>query len=264
MGTSNPQRMIVLTELLRRGGALVLFIAGATIGLGYGRADLALAAIVAGGLVYALPPRPKPPQGAVYHERMPTVFMPDLLGFMLATTFFTLPLIVAVNQPSLGQSPWFFAMFWTPGAVALLIFWIAARHQCLWLRVLGHELTLADMHGIVTLPFSEIARVRAETRPPPRWLKPLLVLFGGWRGFGIALLTAERPSHALIVEKRDGSHLRIPADAFPDVRGVLAVLNRNDVALDASLKAQVERKRHPRPVATAKAGLTTGQRHKRT
>ena len=106
----------------------------ATAGLGYGRGDLAFVAVLAGILVYVLLPRPRLPQGAVHHERMPTVHMPDLLGFMLATTFFALPLIVSAQEPWLG-GPWgLYLLTGLPGLIALLIFYIAIRHQCLWLQ----------------------------------------------------------------------------------------------------------------------------------
>jgi hypothetical protein len=245
MVTSNSQLRVVLVEVLRRGVALALFIAAATAGLGYGRGDLALAGVVLAGLAYLVPPRPRAPEGAVHHERMPTVHMPDFLGFMLATTFFALPLVVSAQERWL-EGPWsLYLLTGLPGLMTLVIFWIAIRHQCLWLRVTGHDLTIADLGGIVTLPYAEIAEVEAETKPPPRWLKPLLILFGGWRGLGIALLTAERPSHALIVVRRDGRRLRIPADAFTDMRRVLAALDHGGVRLDAPLHA-LARKGHQR------------------
>ena len=233
----NPRFRTVLIELGRRGVALVLFVAAATAGLGYGRADLALVAVVLGALAYVLPPRPRIPDGAVHHERMPTVYMPDLLGFMLATTFFALPLIVSAQEPW-RNGPWGLFLFTgIPGLIALLIFWIAIRHQCLWLRVTGHDLTIADLDRIVTLSFSDIVKVKAEVKQPPRWLEPLLIAFGGLRGLAIALLTAERPSHALVVVQPDGTERRIPTDAFPDMRAVLAALRHGNVPLDPPLQA---------------------------
>lgn len=259
MDLSNPQLRSVVIELLRRGAALVLFIAAATAGLGYGRADLALAGVVLALLAYAVPPRPRVPDGAVHHERMPTVYMPDLLGFMLATTFFALPLIVSAQEPWLG-GPWGLLLFTgIPGLITLLIFWIAIRHQCLWLRVTGHDLTIADLGRIVTLPFGEIAEVTVETKQPPGWLKPLLVLFGGLRGLGIALLTAERPSHALIVVRRDNKRLRIPADAFPDLRQILAAFERGGVRLDAQLHALASKGHKRRKTSSSATGRARGR-----
>ncbi|MBU1176255.1 MAG: hypothetical protein KKH72_12695 [Alphaproteobacteria bacterium] len=237
MDAPESRDLTLVVEVLRRLVALALFMAAATLGFGYGQTLVAIAAVAAAILVYWLVPRPAVPQGAVHHERMPTVTMPDLLGFMLATTFFALPLIVAAHDPWIG-GPWaLYLLTGLPGLIAMIIFWIAIRHQCLWLKVTGHDLTIADMRRIEILAFDRIAEVVAETKPPPRWLSPLLILFGGWRGLGIALLTGQRPSHSLVIRLKDGTSRRVPADAFPDQRQIVAALAHGGVALDSMLGA---------------------------
>lgn len=237
MDASHSQTHIVVIEVLRRAAALALFVAAATLGFGYGQVLWALMAVAAAILVYILPPRLKPPQGAITHERMPTVYMPDLLGFMLATVFLALPLIVSAQEPWLG-GPWgIYLLTGLPALIVMLIFWISTRHQCMWLKVTGHDLTIADMHEVVTLPFGEIAEVTGVTRQPPRWLSPLLVLFGGWRGLGIALLTGQRASHALAFKLTNGTERRVPSDALSDERKLLAALQRGGVKLGDGLGA---------------------------
>ena len=237
MDASHSQTRIVVVEVLRRAVALALFVAAATLGFGYGQVLWALLAVVIAILAYVLPPRPKPPQGAITHDRMPTVYMPDLLGFMLATLFLALPLIISAQEPWLG-GPWgIYLLTGLPALVVMFIFWISTRHQCMWLKVTGHDLTIADMHDIVTLPFGEIAEVTGVTRQPPRWLSPLLVLFGGWRGLGIALLTGERASHALAFKLTNGTERRVPSDALSDERKLLAALAHGGVRLGNDLRA---------------------------
>lgn len=248
MDGSNPQFRVVLIEVLRRTVVLALFIASALYGFGYGHTYLALGGVAAGILIYSLVPRPVVPRGAMHHERLPSTYMPDLLGFMLATLFLALPLIVAVHDPWL-EGPWaLYLLTGLPGLVSLLIFHISIRHQIMWLKVSGHDMAFADFGGITEIGFDAIASVRAEVKPPPRWLKPLLALFGGWRGLGIALVT-DRASHNLVIERLDGSHLRLPVDAFPDLRKVVLAMHRGGVRLDGELEhAVAPRHRRRKPV----------------
>ena len=242
MDASTSQVQIVTVEFARRGIALALFITAATLAFGYGQTLYALGAAIAAILVYWLVPRPKVPEGAIHHDRMPAVIMPDVLGFMLATVFFALPLIISAQEPWL-DGPWgLFLLTGLPGLVALYIFWISTRHQCMWLKFTGHDLTIADMHERVVLPYGEIAEVIGETKQPPAWLRLLLVLFGGWRGLGIALL--QRDSHSLLFRMKDGTQRRVPSDALGEERKLLAALQRGGVHLDAALSSYAGKASH--------------------
>ena len=253
MGGSNPQVRVVLVEVVRRAVVLALFVAAAVAGFGYGLTLLALGGVAAGTAVYIFIPRPVVPKGAVHHERMPSTYMPDLLGFMLATLFLALPLIVAVHDPWL-DGPWsLYLLTGLPALISLFIFYISIRHQIMWLKVAGREIAFADFGGITEIGFDAIARVRTEVKPPPRWLKPLLALFGGWRGLGIALVT-DRASHNLVIERRDGSHLRLPVDAFPDLRKLILALHRGGVRLDDELEHAIAPRHRRRKPAHGESG----------
>ncbi len=226
----------VVIEVARRSVSLLLLVVAAVIGFGYGSwwwAALAAAMAVA---VYVLPPRPIAPAGALHHERMPSVYMPDLVGFLLATTFLAMPFVISAQETWLG-GPWFLILFmWPPGLIALAIFRITTRYQCFWVKLTPDGLTVSTTVGIESLPFDRIAGARVETKRPPRWLGPLLVLFGGFRGVGIALLHADTERHALLVHRSDGTTLHLPADAFPGIVKVIKALAKAGVSLDAQLQ----------------------------
>jgi hypothetical protein len=231
------------TELARRAVVLVLFVFAADALFGYERPGIAAAAALLAIAAYWIIPRPALPAKALHHERLPSVWMPDLLGVLLATTFLSLPLIIAAREDWLG-GPWMFMLFmWPPGLIALAIFWIAARYQCFWALISEDALAINTMRGMTVLPFASIVRVAPGETRPPRWLGPLLVLFGGWRGLGIALLHADRPSHWLSIERTDGTALRLPADAFPDARKIIKALDRAGVPLATELTGRPERVR---------------------
>ncbi len=253
MSGSSSHFRLVLIEVLRRAVVLALFIAAAVAGFGYGHAYLALGGVAVGILVYVLVPRPVVPKGAMHHERMPSTYMPDVLGFMLSTLFLALPLIVAVHDPWI-EGPWaLYLMTGLPALVSLFIFYVSTRHQIMWLTVHGRELEFADFGGVVKISFDDIAEVRGEVKPPPRWLKPLLVLFGGWRGLGIALVS-DRASHNLIIERHDGTHMRLPVDAFPDLRKLIAALHRGGVRLDSELEHAIAPRHRRRKSAHREEG----------
>ena len=227
----------VIVEVARRMGSLSFLIAAVVAGVGYGRWLWAALAVVLAIVVYVLPPRPIVPAGALHHERMPSVYMPDLVGFLLATTFLAMPFIISAQESWLG-GPWaLMLLMWLPGLIALAIFWVATRYQCFWVELLPDGLTVSTTAGIEHLTFESIAGVRAETKRPPRWLGPLLILFGGWRGAGIAVLHADTERHTLLIDRGDGTTLRLPADAFPDIGKVIKALARADVPLDPQLQS---------------------------
>ena len=220
-----------LIELLRRAALQVALIIAAVAGLGHG--DWTRAALVAGaGLaVYVLLPRPRVPEGAMIVERMPSVFVPDLLAALLATTFLAMPFIIVAHEPWLGGPGGLMLFMWLPGLVALAIYWIAASSQCHWVRLDDHGLAVSTILGRTEVAFGDIALVRPEVKYPPRWLGPLLVLFGGIRGAGVAVLHGYRPRHALLIDRRGGGTIRLPADAFPDGAALLRRLSQAGVPL---------------------------------
>ncbi len=236
---SGGERPRIVLEVARRTSALLLLIAAAVGGFGYGLRLWAAIAVALAIFAYVLPHRPIPPEGALHHERWPSVYMPDVLGFLLATTFLSLPFIISAGEPWLG-GPWFLMLFiWPPGLIALAIFWMAIRYQSFWVKLAPNGLTVSTVRGIETLTFTDIAGARAETKRPPRWLGPLLVLFGGWRGAGIALLHADTERHAVLIDRSDGTVLRLPADAFPGMKKVIKALQSGGVPLTAELRVAV-------------------------
>lgn len=233
-------------ELARRAVALVLAVAAATAALGYGRWDIATATVVLAAAAYGLLPRPKLPPGALHHERLPSVYMPDLLGLLLATTFLSAPFIVSAREGWSGV-PWgLMLLMWPPGLIALAIFWVAAGYQCLWVLVGPHALTVNTRRGTAVLPYESITGVSTDTTRPPRWLGPLLILFGGWRGAGVAILHANRQSHWIVIERRDSPPLRLPADAFPAARKIVGALSEAGIPVAAELAGRQRRPKKER------------------
>ena len=185
--------------------------------------------------VYLLIPWPTVPENALRHERLPATIMPDLIGFMLGVTFFALPLVIINSDFSLEGVWQIPLMFGLPGLFALAIFYVAARYASSWVLLRNDGIVIAGLWKVVDLTFAEIANVTAIERRLPRWVAAGLVLFGGWRGAGVALLHAGRAAHYLEFELRTGPPVRFPVDAFPGLDRVVRALDHARVHLDAEL-----------------------------
>ena len=240
MFPSNSRPVSLPIEILRRIGPLILFIAAAVLGLGYGQSLIALACVIAGLALYIFLPLPRLPTDTVHHQRLPAVIVPDLLGFMLGTVFFALPLVVAAQEPW-RNGPWeLFLLTGVPALVSLLILLVALRHQCQWLRPTGHDLTFADFGRTETIDFHDIASI--ATRAASMW--------------------PGRTGLALIVTLRDGARRTVPAGALAGDDRVLAALLRGGVTLDAPLADMAHKAAHRMSHHRTHAAHGAGNREK--
>lgn len=225
---------IAWRELTRRMVVLACLVGAAILLFGHGQGALASLAAAFGIGVYLFLPRPRPPEGALFAERMPSVHMPDLAGLILAVPFLSIPFIVSALEPWMG-GPWGLMLFmWPPGLIALAIFWFASGYQCSWILLRPDGVDLTNMRGTRRLDFSDIRRVRFAATGLPRWVSGALFLLGGVRGAGIALLHGNRKSHSAVVELRSGGAVRLPLDAFPDMDRVLTAMVKAGVDIDTA------------------------------
>lgn len=228
-------RRVGLVELVRRAATLALLVIAAEVTFADLRAPSWLygsAWALAAGAVYLLIPRPSIPENALRHEVMPSTIMPDILGFLLGVTFFALPLVMISNDPTVAGI-WIIPLIsWLLGLSALAILFIAARYACSWVILREDGMTIASLWRIDDLAFDDIARVRAVERRLPAWVGMALVIVGGWRGAGVALLHANRGSHALVFERKSGAAVNVSVDAFPGLDRVISSLRRAGVPLD--------------------------------
>lgn len=213
-------------EILRRVLAEGALIAAAILGAGYGGWTIAAVLAVLGLAIYVLVPRPQAPVGAFHSGRFAAVHMPDLMGAMLVTLFLALPFIIVAQDGWIGM-PWgLMVLLWTPGLMAVAIFVIAIRQQCYWLLFEGDGIVLSTTRGTRRVGFAQIARIFREGRRLPAWVSGALMLFGGVRGAGVALLHGARQSTNLTLELRDGERIRLPMDAVEGGEKIVAGFSR--------------------------------------
>src|SRR5690606_10046273 len=86
-------------EYVRRAGILALCVAGF---VSQQRPALSGIFLPAGLALYLFLPAARPPQGALVHDRLPAVVIPDILGFALASFFFAMPVWFGGGEGSLA------------------------------------------------------------------------------------------------------------------------------------------------------------------
>jgi hypothetical protein len=231
-----------IIELARRAVCLALLVAAVLTTFGDMRDPAwisGLGVALAGIAIYVLVPRPRIPPGALHHERMPAVVMPDVVGFLLAGTFIALPLVVMASDPAMDGKSWLLVL-WVLAPFGLLILWIAANHACTWVRLRTDGIEIATARRIVGMPFADIARISTRVRTLPAWVGAALALFGGLRGLGIALLHARRARTSIVFERHNGESVELPVDAFPELDRLARTVARAGVPLDGRALAHPE------------------------
>lgn len=199
--------------------------------------------LIAGAVaVYLLLPFEQPPEGALRHSRLAAVLLPDLIGFTLSLTFFGIYIVLVADNPNLWGV---ILLLGPPGAICLAILLVAAWYASFWMVIEADRLSVATLRTRQELPFAAIRSVKPTRHLLPHWLAPLLVLAGGWRGLGVALLHGHRASHGLRFDLADGSHFDAPVDAFPEVGRLLSALKKAGVRVDVELDVNMGLGRKP-------------------
>jgi len=229
-------------EILRRVAALALLVFAVVAYFGSLGTLPAAAAAIAGILIYVGLKRPQVPRDAFRHEPMPSVYMPDLLGFVIGVPLFSLSFVVVASDPLLSGVWPIYVLFWVPASFSIVIFIIAARYATSWVRVSADGLEVTRFGKTTELPFADIAAARLGLRRLPKWVSIALTVFGGIRGAGVALLHGHRATHTLWLERRDGSSVPIAADALPGIEPVLSALDRAGITLPDELTERARRR----------------------
>jgi hypothetical protein len=225
------------TEILRRAVTLILSTAALVLGVRFGL-GVAVIALAAAGAAYVLIPREKPPEGALLFERLPAVIGPDILGFLLGTFFFGLPLAAAVFEGDpLGTIHPSAILAWPMAIFALAILAIAAVHAAYRVSIEADGLRIADLWGERLLPFAAITRVEPYRRGLPtfvRRLVPLLVAAGRFTQAGAVMLARDTTGIRLVSDGTVRSEV-VTAEGFErPFRRIVAALERHGVPFSAA------------------------------
>ncbi|MFH1340769.1 MAG: hypothetical protein ABIL01_06070 [Pseudomonadota bacterium] len=219
-------------EYLRRAGTLLLCVAGFVC---LQRPALAAGLLTAGLAFYLLLPGSAPPQGALVHDRLPAIIIPDILGFALSSLFFAMPFWFGPGEgASVGGIHPMAVLTWPLAFGSLAILAVAAHRASAWMRIEDEGLRLASFRRVQLIPYGTIVRVEPYRRGLPAWMRalvPWLAATGRYSAAGAIALA--RDSRGVRLHLADGRSFVIPRDGFEaPCRRALAALAAHGVAFD--------------------------------
>lgn len=146
--------------------------------------------IVLAFLIYILIPKPTVPEGAAYYTRLNAVYLPDVLGTFLWTgawMFFFLP-----DDSAPAGVRYFLLIFFA--IFALAIVFSTLKYVVSWYLFTEDSFQWSDKDGTGSIAVNDIVSVNPYTRQLPKWVAPLIILFGrgqpGATGVGMLSGTA--------------------------------------------------------------------------
>ncbi len=234
--------MLFLRELFRRVAALALLCAGLA---ALPTSGLAVAAILiaAAIVLYVVVPAGGRPQAALVYDRMPAVYGPDLIGFLLVGVFFALPFWARMGEPYLWEDFGLLVhpaalLSWPLALISVAILWFSAGYATFWLVIEDGGLRINRRDGERFIPFSEIAEVKPFRRGLPRWMRwltPVAIALGKPGAAGAILLARDTTGVSLALA--GGSAIPIASEAFEgNLRRVLGALRKHGVAFAPELR----------------------------
>jgi len=191
--------------------------------------------------VYVLLPWPKRTGNMVLYSRASGGVMPDIVGVMLSSVFFVMPLLII---PSIASTPDLFdveggwiiltLIFWSLAGFGLAIEAIAAWYTSFRVVAGPDGLRRTTLFGSQDYAYTDIEAVSLAAYQPPRWLVKagLLMSLLSWRALGPTLLVAGRSDPVLEVKCRDGRSFRLFAGHVHGLPGLVKALADADVAVE--------------------------------
>jgi len=162
-------------------------------------------------LIYIYLPRPNIPDGAAYYTRFNAVYLPDVLSAFLwmgAWMFFFLP-----DDSAPMAVRYFLLLFF--GIFALAIVLPTVKYASNWYLFMEDSFQWSDENGIGKVSLSDIVSVKPYKRQLPKWVAPLIILFG--RGQPVATGTgmismSSSPEIGMEIATKSGKRIRVMAN----------------------------------------------------
>jgi hypothetical protein len=201
-------------------------------------------------LAYVLLPWRKHPAEAVYYSLVQAVILPDLVGCMLASAFFAVPLWVipaTASRPDLlafGDGWGFLTIiFWAFTLGALLLPGWSTWYATYELLILDDRLVLSSLRGKEDYRFSEMASVTLAEKRPPQGFVVLgaLATLVAWRALAPTLYLASQREQGIEIICQGGRRLRIWDRGLVGLERLFQALERAGVRMTkeaAKLRAQ--------------------------
>ncbi len=228
-------------EILRRMLALLL-VTLSLIAIAWWGWMVAAAILVAAVSAYVLLPHTKAPAGAMTFEKIPAVYGPDFLGFVMTSIFIALPFWARAGDGELWSGMGLLVhpsamLVWPLAAISTSILYFAARYAAFWASIEKDGIALHTLWENRFVRFDTIEYVQPYRQGLPkflRWLTPFLVLGGKYGAAGAILLA--RDSRGVSLRIRNDKPAVLLADAFEHhLKKVLAAFRKRGIPFDPEI-----------------------------
>ncbi|MDD2450851.1 hypothetical protein [Sulfurovum sp.] len=162
-------------------------------------------------LIYLLIPKTKVPEGAAHYKRLNAVYLVDALSLLLWMAAWMLFFLPDDSIPLFVR--YFFLLFF--GIFALAIILPTNKYASNWYRFTEDAFEWSGTEGIERVLLDDIIAVEPYKRQLPRWIAPLIILFGrgqaGPTGLGMITATAT-PEIGMKIMTKSGTCIEVMAN----------------------------------------------------
>ncbi len=162
-------------------------------------------------LVYLMLPKPKVPEGAAYYTRFNAVYLADALGFFLWIAAWMA--LFAPDDSSMHFGQYLLFLFFAPFALAIILPTI--KYASNWYLFTEDSFEWSDSDGIGKVSLKDIISIKPYKRQLPKWLGPLMILFGRGNavatGAGMISMTSS-PEIGMEIMLKSGKKVKVMAN----------------------------------------------------
>lgn len=226
-------------EFLRRFLLIGLSILGTVVVLALPNPLIGIFCFLAGFGAYTALPRPQLPAGALRPKPPLSVFVTDLIAWLVAVPLFALSLVgVLFSDPRLTP---LFLIFLVPASLSFFIMMIAVRQETSWVRFLGNGFEMTQLGLRIRVRYDELAGVVLRVMTTQRGVfASLMSLFERERR--LALLESAGETSALVFVTKGGTHFVFSTEMISDLERILIDIDRAGLELPSALSER-QRKR---------------------
>lgn len=199
-----------------------------------------LLCLIAAAGIYAAPPKPKAPSGAVRPVSVPTVAVLDMIGFTFGIVFFS---IAFIGMGDWGGAAALAALFCLgPASVSLVLFSVAVRQETSWVRFFSNGFEFTQFGLRVRVMYEELKRIDVRLWQASGWVAWFQATIGSIGPRAAVLLNGAESTKTLVFKRKDSATFTISSELVPDLKRILIDIDRAGLELPEGISEYQRRK----------------------
>ncbi len=207
---------------------------------------------IIGLLVYVSIPWHRKNLDELRYSTARAIVIPDMLGIIMTSAFFALPILVITGnaQSSASLDIFGFSNGWWPLTAALWLLALcgiaiivtALWYACFTLRISESGFGIKTLFREGEYAFAEIKAIEPAHWAWPRWLRTIAILlsFMNWRAVGPVILGSLEEAYGVGIRMRDGLMLKVWITHLPGFQRIFHALRLHNVPMDPDLTTIID------------------------